>query len=210
MSDSAALTALRKARSEVLALCQRFDPEPAHALHVTKLALKLFDLLKAEHLHALGVHYRLLLEYGCMLHDIGWVDGQPKHHKRALQMIQKSKLPLGTKDKLMVGLIARFHRKAAPADQEELQPLNAADRQALQKLAAIIRLADVLDRFHDQRVRLEGIALTPAGLEIGVSSGFLRLITAEVLSKKTAYFREAFGCPALLVEAGAPQNDGLS
>lgn len=210
MGTSASLTALKKVRPEVVAYCQRFDPEPAHALHVTKLALKLFDVLKAERIHALGTHYRLLLEYGCILHDIGWVDGQPKHHKRAFRMIQQSKLPLRTKDKLIIGLIARFHRKAVPADQEELQLLGAADRQALNKLAAIIRVADVMDRFHDQRVNIERIALTESGVEICVSSGFLKLMAAQVLSKKISYFREAFGRPALLVAENAARKDASS
>jgi exopolyphosphatase/guanosine-5'-triphosphate,3'-diphosphate pyrophosphatase len=193
----------KKAEKQVLALCKKLDPDPAHALHVTELGLKLFDELRTLGLHQLDEQCRLLLKYGCLLHDIGWAEGQEKHHKRAFAMIIKSDLPLSQEHKRMVALIARFHRKAEPAGQKELLKLQPPERESLARLVAIIRVTDVLDRFHDQKVKIKSATLSPSGLNIVISSDFLHKIPQRTLARKIAFFTKAFGIPALIVDKPA-------
>src|SRR5208283_4775127 len=48
----------------------------------------------------------------------------------------------------------RYHRKAAPAPEHpNLQLLDAEGRRAVGLLMPLLRLADSLDRSHDQRIR---------------------------------------------------------
>lgn len=200
MSGHAATISTKTIRDEILAYCRRFDPDPAHALHVAHVAVKLFDELKNAGLHTMAQQYRVLLEYGCILHDIGWSEGQTKHHKRAFSMIEKAQLPLSKEDQRIVALVARFHRKAEPDDQPEFQVLSAQTRDVVSKLAAIIRIADSLDRLHNQQVHIEKVIISEAGVKICVTGGFLKSIPEEVLAKKTAYFKKAFSLPAILSE----------
>lgn len=193
----------KQVEKQVLALCKKLDPDPAHAFHVTELGLKLFDELRTLGLHQLDEQCRLLLKYGCLLHDIGWDEGQEKHHKRAFAMITKSDLSLSKEHKLMVALIARFHRKAEPAAQTELLKLRPPERESVARLAAIIRTVDVLDRFHDQKVKIKSVALSPSGLQIVISSDFLSIIPQRTLARKVAFFHKAFGIPALIVDKPA-------
>jgi exopolyphosphatase/pppGpp-phosphohydrolase len=193
----------KQVEKQVVALCKKLDPDPAHAFHVTELGLKLFDELRTLELHQLDEQCRLLLQYGCLLHDIGWDEGQEKHHKRAFTMITKSDLPLSKEHKLMVALIARFHRKAEPAGQTEFMKLRPPERESVAKLAAIIRAVDVLDRFHDQKVKIKSVSLSPAGLHIVISSDFLSIIPQRTLARKVAFFNKAFGIPALIVDKPA-------
>lgn len=198
MSGHAAIISTKTIRDEILAYCRRFDPDPAHALHVAHAAVKLFDELKNAGLHTMAQQYRVLLEYGCVLHDIGWSEGQTKHHKRAFSMIEKAQLPLSKEDQRIVALVARFHRKAEPADQPEFQVLSAQTRDVVAKLAAIIRIVDGLDRLHNQQVHIEKVIISEAGVKICVTGGFLESIPEQVLAKKTAYFKKAFSLPAIL------------
>lgn len=198
MSGHAATISTKTIRDEILAYCRRFDPDPAHALHVAHAAVKLFDELKNAGLHTMAQQYRVLLEYGCILHDIGWSEGQTKHHKRAFSMIEKAHLPLSKEDQRIVALVARFHRKAEPADQPEFQVLSAQTRDVVAKLAAIIRIVDGLDRLHNQQVHIEKVIISEAGVKICVTGGFLKSIPEQVLAKKTAYFKKAFSLPAIL------------
>lgn len=198
MSGHAATISTKTIRDEILAYCRRFDPDPAHALHVAHAAVKLFDELKNAGLHTMAQQYRVLLEYGCILHDIGWSEGQTKHHKRAFSMIEKAQLPLSKEDQRIVALVARFHRKAEPADQPEFQVLSAQTRDVVAKLAAIIRIVDGLDRLHNQQVHIEKVVISEAGVKICVTGGFLKSIPEQVLAKKTAYFKKAFSLPAIL------------
>jgi exopolyphosphatase/guanosine-5'-triphosphate,3'-diphosphate pyrophosphatase len=198
MSGHAATISTKTIRDEILAYCRRFDPDPAHALHVAHVAVKLFDELKNAGLHTMAQQYRVLLEYGCILHDIGWSEGQTKHHKRAFSMIEKAQLPLSKEDQRIVALVARFHRKAEPDHQPEFQVLSAQTRDVVSKLAAIIRIVDGLDRLHNQQVHIEKVIISEAGVKICVTGGFLNSIPEQVLAKKTAYFKKAFSLPAIL------------
>jgi exopolyphosphatase/guanosine-5'-triphosphate,3'-diphosphate pyrophosphatase len=198
MSGHAATISTKTIRDEILAYCRRFDPDPAHALHVAHAAVKLFDELKNAGLHTMTQQYRVLLEYGCILHDIGWSEGQTKHHKRAFSMIEKAQLPLSKEDQRIVALVARFHRKAEPDDQPEFQVLSAQTRDVVSKLAAIIRIVDGLDRLHNQQIYIEKVIISEAGVKICVTGGFLKSIPEQVLAKKTAYFKKAFSLPAIL------------
>lgn len=201
MSNHATNKHTKTVRDEVVAYCRRFDPEPAHALHVARIAVELFDALKKIGLHKGAHEYRALLEYGALLHDIGWVNGQKQHHKAAFTMIRESPLPLTSEEKHIVALVARYHRKAEPGDQPEFQALAEPIRNIVSQLAAIIRIADGLDRLHDQKLTIRKITVRETVVEIGVAGSSLKLIPPEVLVKKTAYFKKAFGMPMLIVAA---------
>jgi exopolyphosphatase/pppGpp-phosphohydrolase len=119
-----------------------------HAHHVTRLALRLFDTLQP--LHGLGAQERLWLEWGALLHDIGWIEGQPRHHKTSLRLILESaSLPCSPRERLLVASVARYHRRALPSNKHKhFAVLDAADKQHVRVLAGILRVADGLDRTH--------------------------------------------------------------
>lgn len=137
------------------AIMERLDPDPAHARQVTRLALRLFDELAGE--HRLTEHERGILEAAGLLHDTGWsrtLSG--KHHKHSRDIILESDLPgLGKRDRTVCALTARYHRRAEPDPRRHrsLDGLSAKERNAVEWLAAILRVADGLDRSHADCVR---------------------------------------------------------
>lgn len=132
----------------VLAFAQSCDFEAEHTHQVTRLALKLFDELAPY--HGLDATDRFLLHCACLLHDIGWVEGQHAHHKTALRLILTSPtLPFDERERLLVGSIARYHRKALPGPgHEHYAVLSKEDKRRVDILAGILRVADGLDRTH--------------------------------------------------------------
>lgn len=140
-------------RAAVTSLAQACMGDMTHTEQVTLLALQLFDGL--ETLHGLGNAERDLLEYAALLHDIGWVRGWRGHHKSSLEMIVDNLLlPLDGKTRLIIGSIARYHRKALPSEKHDhFAALELAERTLVCRLAALLRVADGLDRTHECRVR---------------------------------------------------------
>jgi exopolyphosphatase/guanosine-5'-triphosphate,3'-diphosphate pyrophosphatase len=140
-------------RSAVTALAQTCMGDMTHTQQVTMLALQLFDGL--GDLHRLGSAERDLLEYAALLHDIGWVRGWRGHHKSSLEMIVDNLLlPLDGKTRLIVGSIARYHRKALPSKKHDhYAALEETEQLLVCKLAGLLRVADGLDRTHENRVR---------------------------------------------------------
>jgi len=139
--------------TQVSALAKECNYEEGHTHQVTHLALKLFDELPS--LHKLGFGERFYLQCAALLHDIGWIEGQKAHHKTALRLIRKSPtLTFDKHDRLMVGSIARYHRKALPnKTHKHYMALQPSDRRIVSMLGAILRLADGLDRTHQNVVQ---------------------------------------------------------
>jgi putative phosphoesterase len=142
-----------KAIDVVLAVARSCRYEQEHAHQVTRLAVELFDQLKD--LHGMGLQERLWLQYGAILHDIGWIDGQQSHHKRALDLIiADPRLPFERRERTIVGLIARYHRGALPdPGHQYFAGLSATDQRRVCALAGILRVADGLDRSHRCLIR---------------------------------------------------------
>lgn len=134
-------------------LAQTLEYEAEHSHQVTRLALRLFDELIP--LHGLGETERFWLQCAGLLHDIGWVEGWKGHHKTSLQIIQTTQLlPFDNKERLILGSIARYHRKALPDQSHDHFAALEPDEQAkVLVLSALLRLADGLDSTHQSRVR---------------------------------------------------------
>jgi exopolyphosphatase/guanosine-5'-triphosphate,3'-diphosphate pyrophosphatase len=120
-----------------------------HARQVRRLSLAIYDGLKE--LHGLGKRPRLLLECAALLHDIGFTGSNKKtHHKRAMELIQKGSLTgLSEMERILVGLVARYHRKTLPSvAHDTYRVLDMRHRRTVDMLAACLRVADGLDRTH--------------------------------------------------------------
>ncbi len=141
------------AMEAVLALAKECKYEREHTHQVERLALGIFDQL--GRLHKLGRAERFLLRCAAILHDIGWLEGQKGHHKTALRIIMDSPvLRFDFPRRRIIGLIARYHRKALPKEQHTyFRDLDAKDRDIVRKLAGILRVADGLDRTHQSKVK---------------------------------------------------------
>lgn len=117
----------------------RYDSE--HANRVTYLTLRLFDLL--ADLHGFGKLERFWLHCASILHDIGLVEGKREHHKTSQRMIlTTSLLPFGNQERLIIGSIARYHRRTLPnLSHDHYASLSVDERQMVSKLAALLRLS---------------------------------------------------------------------
>jgi exopolyphosphatase/guanosine-5'-triphosphate,3'-diphosphate pyrophosphatase len=139
----------------VAEISEKHDPDPGHARQVTRLALRLFDEL--ESLHHLGGYERVILETAAMLHDTGWSrTTSGKHHKHSRNIILESDLPgMGKRDRLMCAVTARYHRKAEPNAERHRRyaSMSGKEKNVVDWLAAILRVADGLDRGHCDAVR---------------------------------------------------------
>jgi putative phosphoesterase len=145
----------------VLQLVEDVDYETEHTHHVTCLSLRLFDELQP--LHRLGPGERFWLRCGALLHDIGWVEGQKGHHKTSLRLILGAPdLLFDERERNIIGSIARYHRRALPQDKHHhFAALSPVDQYHVTILAALLRVADGLDRTHQSVVQDLQCELTP-------------------------------------------------
>jgi len=78
------------------------------------------------------------------------MEGGKGHHKISQRMIESSRdLSFPAKTKRIVASVARYHKGALPkATHRSFTELSPADRGAVTRLSAILRVADGLDRTH--------------------------------------------------------------
>jgi exopolyphosphatase/guanosine-5'-triphosphate,3'-diphosphate pyrophosphatase len=140
-------------RRSVLDLARRCNWHRTHSEHVAMLALKFFDDLKP--LHGLGNEARELIEYGAMLHDIGWHIRREGHHKHSMYLILHGDLKNFSREEVaVIANIARYHRKSTPKKKHEsYQELSSRARRIVDVGASILRLADGLDRSHSSVIQ---------------------------------------------------------
>jgi exopolyphosphatase / guanosine-5'-triphosphate,3'-diphosphate pyrophosphatase len=124
-----------------------------HSERVRTLALRLFDSLGAR----LGLlpEDRPVLADAALLHDVGYHIGFRGHHKHSYHLILHAELlGLSPAEQVMVANVARYHRGKAPdKSHENLAGLAPEVRRRIKRLAAILRVADGLDRGHTGAVR---------------------------------------------------------
>jgi exopolyphosphatase/guanosine-5'-triphosphate,3'-diphosphate pyrophosphatase len=129
----------------VLNLARLYGYEAAHARHVTALALSLFDQLARR--HGFGQAERDCLWAAGMLHDIGGIVDYYDHHKHSAYIILNAGLPgYSHHDTALIALLCQYHRKGQPDLAEFRAPAERGDRQRAYRLAALLRLAEYLDR----------------------------------------------------------------
>jgi exopolyphosphatase / guanosine-5'-triphosphate,3'-diphosphate pyrophosphatase len=142
-------------RRSILQLAQSCNYEAEHAQHTTFLALRLFDELRRLGEHPYGDSARELLEYAGIVHDIGTFLSHSNHQKHAYYLVRNSDL-LGFTDREIdiIANVALYHRKGIPKKRHpNAENLDRADRRRVSVLAALLRVAEGLDRSHLGRVK---------------------------------------------------------
>ncbi len=139
-------------RRSVFELAERCNYWPEHSQQVARLAVALFDQTRA--IHGLTDRERDWLEYAAILHDIGVHISYEGHHKHSYYLVKNGDLRGFEPDEIeTIALVARYHRQATPKRRHDgFSELRRRTRRAVRTLAAILRLAESLDRSHAQTV----------------------------------------------------------
>jgi exopolyphosphatase/guanosine-5'-triphosphate,3'-diphosphate pyrophosphatase len=161
-------------RRQVIRLAEQAESVYRHNLQTARLAARLFDVTAS--VHGLGTREREWLEYAALLHDIGYSIHYRGHHKHAYYLITHAVLDaFDPREIEIIAHVARYHRGSPPKPSHPtLAALKPWQQRIIRKLAALIRVADALDRTHASRVE-----------EVygSIRAGRGRKVTLEVVSR---------------------------
>jgi exopolyphosphatase/guanosine-5'-triphosphate,3'-diphosphate pyrophosphatase len=190
-------------RRSVIELGRRCNYDEAHHQQVSKLALSIFDQVKR--LHHLDSRAREWLEYAAMLHDIGWHIGHSGHHKHSYYLIKNGDLEGFSPVELeIIGNVARYHRRSMPKKSHEAyMSLTLAERAIVDKLAAILRVADGLDRGHYKNVQAVRVSRRGRRMIFAITTQADPELELWAAAHKADMFENVYGMP---VECTARQK----
>lgn len=190
-SDAAGPAGAPLRKASAIALAERSDCDKRHGRHVARLALRIFD--QTVKLHALPPERRELLEIAAILHETGMHVSDRGYHKHSYYIVRHAALRGFTEEQLIVvANVARYHRKGLPSDEHQnLEELTPAQRGDVEKLSAILRIAEALDRSHRQAVRDVAVQ---CGAEVRFRVRVRSKASVEIAAakKRARYFAELF------------------
>jgi len=182
---------------------RKYQFDEGHAERVVRLAELIFDELKSE--QRLNPNHRLYLQVAALLHDVGLFVNSQAHHKHSYYLISQTDIfGLRPREREIAAQVARYHRRALP--QRTHLPyiaLDRDDRMLVSKLAAILRVANALDKEHLQK--LSDMQVSREGDQVVLSTSCRSDLTMErmALASRSDLFREVFGKRIILREDGA-------
>lgn len=190
----------------VLQLAERSHYEELHSQHVRKLALQIFDQIGEK----LGCEpeERTLLSDAALLHDIGYHINYENHHKHSYHLISHAELlGMSPVQQVIVANVARYHRGPRPKKKHRnYSGLDRPSRQVVQRLSAILRVADGFDRGHSAAVARIKADWTDDGLSLRAAPATtggdvqLELWGAE---RKSPLLAKLAGAPVIVTAATA-------
>lgn len=184
-------------------LLEKYHGDMKHSEQVAKLATEIF--LKTQNiLHDYAKEAGHLLWCASMLHDVGMFIGRNGHHKHSYYLIRYAGL-LGYSEEEVetIANIARYHRGSEPKDSHVAYCSLPPDiRKLVSDMAAILRIAEALDRSHRQLIsrlslEVEKQGRTQAGapqrvINIVLPPGETYEAETWALSEKKAFFEKQF------------------
>ena len=134
-------------------LLDKYKGDLKHADQVAKLATEIF-LKTQETLHEHPKETGHLLWAAAMLHDVGMFIGRNGHHKHSYYLIRHAGLLGYSEEEVeIIANIARYHRGSEPKETHlAYWSLPPSSRTLVQDMAAILRIAEALDRSHRQLI----------------------------------------------------------
>ena len=181
-------------RLAVLGLLGRSNADPYHARQVARLGRELFGLTASQ--HGMGQTELELLEFACLLHDIGGSSLGLEHPIRSARRVRESHLEgLDQQELDTIGVLIGIHRALEEQSEVEewLRALPPDLQRTVHAVGPLLRLADGLDASRRQTVR--GLRAT---IHDGLFDLVLRATNKAKLEIKAAVqradlFEQAYG-----------------
>ncbi len=181
-------------------LARQHGVDLVHAEHIAGLAHQLVEALPGAGLPEPGEPE--LVEAAALLHDVGMAVDYDDHHKHSSYLILGSGLPGFTpREVALIALMARYHRKGTP-QLGALAPLcRDGDEQLVLRGAALLRIAEQLERNRDQVVRAARLTRPSkdGDVELELDAVGDDTVARWGAERQGELFERAFGAPLRVV-----------
>ncbi len=179
--------------ASTIAIGEKFRFERCHAESVVRNSIKIFNCIQKT--FGLSNRLRILLRVAALLHDVGRFVDTRKHHKHSHYLVSNMHLPgISEREMQVIAVAVRYHRKAIPSTSHpEYTSLYPNDKVQVCQLAAILRVADALDRAHMDKFAKMNVSRREDTLLVRAPLLSDLALEKLYLKKKSNLFREVYG-----------------
>ena len=178
---------------------KRYGVSKPHVQMVAKTALTIFDSMRK--IHGLGSRERLLLECAVYLHDCGKYVSLSNSAECNYQIVMATEIiGLSHQEREIIAQITRFN--TLPMESFESlsrhTDLGLEDYLVINKLTAILRLANAMDRSHLQKIEQMRAAVRGEQLILNLVTNRDYTLEQGLLKEKQEFFEDVFGIQPVL------------
>jgi exopolyphosphatase/guanosine-5'-triphosphate,3'-diphosphate pyrophosphatase len=179
-------------------LGRKFHFDEAHAKHVARQCMILFDALVKE--HGMSRRHRVMLEAAAILHDVGTYIRASGHQKHGHYIVSNSEIFGLHNDELnIIANVISYHRGDPPSQSDiEYIKLQREDRILVLKMASILRVADALDRGHTQQIKNITVERRLETIVLHVDRAYDLSLESMGIEEKGGMFQDVFGYKVVL------------
>ncbi len=178
---------------------KRYAVNRPHIQNVDMIATEIFDAMKK--IHGMGARERLLLKIAAMLHDVGKYISLNSPGQCTYHIIMSNEIiGLSHAEREMIALIGRYNTEPLPRYDQFAQVAAVSQEEYLKiaELTAILRLANTLDRSHQQKVQQVHAALRERQLTLQMTVNGDFTLEQGLCKDKMDFFYEVFSVYPIL------------
>jgi exopolyphosphatase/guanosine-5'-triphosphate,3'-diphosphate pyrophosphatase len=170
-----------------------------HIDALVEMCTLIYDATKK--VHGLGKRERLLLQTAAILHDCGKYVSFAHAPQCAYDIILSSEIMgLSHRDRLIVANIVKYNTYPLDPYEELGDELSQEDYLTIAKCAAIMRVANAMDRSHKQKFKNVRAACKDKQLVISIETEDTMSLERTLFDAKASMFESVFGIQPVLKE----------
>ena len=179
-------------------VAEHYESDMNHTQNVEQLSLAIFDSIRK--ISGLDQRDRLLLQAAAILHDCGkYVNMMHGTDNTYYLVLNTEIIGLSESEKRIVANVIRFNSNGEVPEYEGVSSeLDHMDYVRMLKMAAILRLANGMDRSHLQRI--QDVRVTVKDNELKIMANTIYDITLEqgMMERRAHFFEQIYGLRPML------------
>lgn len=182
---------------------KRYRCNRAHTDKVAELSLMLYDSMKK--LHGMGKKERLQLQIAAILHECGNFINLHDGALNSYYIVANTEIiGLSHKERMEIANIIKYNLYYLPSMDAITKDLDGADYVTIAKLSAILRIANVLDKSHTQKIKDVSVSFKDEQMVISVKTYEDLSLESGLFEKRADFFEQVYGIrPVLRLKKGA-------
>ena len=178
-------------------ISKRYRSNRNHVEKVCDYALQIFDSVKK--LHGMGKAERLQLQIAAILHECGNYISLSDGANNSYYIVANTEiLGLSHKERMEVANVVRYNVMYLPAKKQVEDELGECDYIKIAKLAAILRIANILDKSHTQKLTDMSVTIKDDKMIITARTYEDMSLEAGLFEGRADFFQKVYGIRPVL------------
>ncbi|MBE5944584.1 MAG: exopolyphosphatase [Lachnospiraceae bacterium] len=181
---------------------KKYKTNRKHTERTAEFALKIFDCVKKE--YGMGKQERLQMHIAALLHECGNFINMHNGAIHSYYIVANTEIiGLSHKERMEIANIIKYNVMYLPSKEQISAELSGCDYVLIAKLAAILRIANILDKSHTQKIEDITVSIKDDQLLISAKTYEDISLEAGLFESRADFFEKVYGIrPVLRLRRG--------